>query len=158
MDEKQRRNTKKEGVVPNYDIKLCRQEIATLTKLNFDLIQKLKRMSEEIEAKIMRHKTKKQDEEEPELKLGRLQEEKKCLDKMVQVYEKEVEHLKYKLSHETGYNKVLELDTKLSLCQEEEEKMLKQLRDLKKMIKDNEKKIQSENFKKENGVTEQEVG
>ena len=132
-------------------------EIKRLKEKGIELMDQLKRFSQQVDFKMAKIKVKKQETVEPAMLTMKLENELGCLKKMSRVYLTEIEELKEKLKNKTGYEKLSEIENRIDANQKKYEELLIEKRDLSRLVKDAGNKLNKEDFMKENGVPQHEV-
>jgi len=137
---------------------LNRAEIRRLTEKNAELIEQLKRFSEQVDTRMSKMKTKPNEtpENSQEMTEQKILNEVECLIKMQGVYKTEIESLNAKLKLDLGPNKVIELEKKVAALSITRADLTAQIRKIEKNIKDLEKTIEKESHRKESEIPQME--
>ena len=132
-------------------------EVIALRNKNAELVDKLKRMNEELVNKVLHHRPKAHTEIEPGVREGRILDEMNGLKSAMKVYHNEIEHLNNILKHKTGSDRVLELSTKIAAIRFENEQAQKHIKQLAKETKESERILEKEFLRRQNDAPELEV-
>lgn len=130
------------------------KEIKALRTKNDELMNQLKRFSQEVEVKMARIKFTKPEDIKPESVESTLLNELDCAKKWITFYKTEMELLQGKLKMNIGSEKVIKQEKMLALNNERYTSMMKQIKEMKQQIKQTGKIFQKTTSNIENGVTQ----
>jgi hypothetical protein len=133
------------------------QEFARLKERNQELMAKMKRLSEELDAQLSKRPREELKTTAPEVLEAQLQNEVECLEKMNRVYAKEVSNLKSKAAVKTDYQRIAELQAKVHEIATQNEALVRRKKTLERLIKDTGKRLDKERSQKDQAGPQSEV-